>query len=592
MENNFNCSNEIKENIFNKDVILVKKDNDILCFTVDYIRTLIETKPYLIKSYKNPKKIFEDFPKNTKPSYEFCGVQWPIYQHIMLNENITVGYDFINPFLKGRNTFEISNKKEIYLFRDIKNYNIHTFFYDSKAIDRQGLLQDNVEFKNLSNEYTDMIKIKKQEEAIEYANNLKQCRNQNEGLVFDENLIMMFIEGNEPSIFCFSLDELINITTDGFDSIHKKILYDGTVIFKINDIGWIDILSIEKLINEKVNTIMLVKQDDYFKPFKSSRKNIFPNKDYLDWISSPNNIKLNEYYDEGDFRYRKIIEYFTKKNDDKKSIENIRSIRWQRYDKNKNEIVLMSYKNEPAFIEFQRNGFRVKEEFIFSDGTSKIVKFDRHDNKNSETWYNKNGKRHREDDLPAQIGYHGNKKVYEIWYKNDIQYREGESPSLIEYGDNENIILGQAWTGIASKIRDEKGLPTTIYFYENGSKKEERWHKNDELNRDNDLPSRITYYENGREEEKIWYKDGLIHRDNDLPAKILYYKNGREEEKTWYKDGEYHREGDLPAYISYYENGNKKEEIWYKNDNVYREGDLPVSIEYSKNGAIVKQSLS
>jgi len=43
-------------------------------------------------------------------------------------------------------------------------------------------------------------------------------------------------------------------------------------------------------------------------------------------------------------------------------------------------------------------------------------------------WY-KNGKRHREKDLPAIIYYNGD--MY--WYKNGIQHREKDKPAIINH---------------------------------------------------------------------------------------------------------------------------------------------------------------
>jgi hypothetical protein len=123
-------------------------------------------------------------------------------------------------------------------------------------------------------------------------------------------------------------------------------------------------------------------------------------------------------------------------------------------------------------------------------------------------WY-KNGKRHRDNDLPAVIETNG----IQIWYKNGKKHREHDLPAEI---------------------------------YPNG---DQFWYKNGQLHRDNDLPAVISSRYQG------WYKNGLSHRDNDLPA--VTSPNGYQ---FWYKNGLSHRDNDLPAII--YPNGSQ---YWYKN---------------------------
>jgi len=103
-----------------------------------------------------------------------------------------------------------------------------------------------------------------------------------------------------------------------------------------------------------------------------------------------------------------------------------------------------------------------------------------------EEWY-KDGLRHRDNDLPAEINNEGSQS----WYKDGIRHRDNDLPAII---------------------------------YHNGKKE---WYQNGKLHRDNDLPAVIK--SNGSQE---WYKDGLRHRDNNLPSVIKI--NGT---KLWYKNG-------------------------------------------------------
>jgi len=104
----------------------------------------------------------------------------------------------------------------------------------------------------------------------------------------------------------------------------------------------------------------------------------------------------------------------------------------------------------------------------------------------SQAWL-KNGKLHRDNDLPAIIKADGEK----LWYKNGKRHRDNDLPAAI-------------WKD-----------GTQVYY------------KNDRLHRDNDLPAVI--YPDGTKE---WYKNDKQHRDNDLPA-IIYFDGSKE----WYKNG-------------------------------------------------------
>ena len=87
------------------------------------------------------------------------------------------------------------------------------------------------------------------------------------------------------------------------------------------------------------------------------------------------------------------------------------------------------------------------------------------DNRGNQYWY-KNGRKHRDDDLPAEISV-GN----QYWFKNGKLYRDND-------------------------------LPTAIHL--NGDR---FWHKNNNLHRDNDLPAVIL--SNGTQ---YWFKNGVKYR--------------------------------------------------------------------------------
>jgi hypothetical protein len=102
-------------------------------------------------------------------------------------------------------------------------------------------------------------------------------------------------------------------------------------------------------------------------------------------------------------------------------------------------------------------------------------------------WY-KNGKYHRDNDLPAMVFKSGTQE----WYKNGEHHRDND-------------------------------MPASIYF--NGT---QIWSKNGKHHRDNDMPAMII--NNGTQ---IWCRNGKYHRDNG-PA-IIYY-DGIE---GWYQNGKF-----------------------------------------------------
>ena len=127
----------------------------------------------------------------------------------------------------------------------------------------------------------------------------------------------------------------------------------------------------------------------------------------------------------------------------------------------------------------------------------KLLEEYRIDKGGNEYWY-KNGKLHRDNDLPAAISLRS-----QCWYKNGEIHRENDLPAV-----------------------------TSPNGYQG-------WYKNGEFHRDNDLPAIIS--PNGYQ---AWYKNGKLHRDTDLPSVI--YPDGYQE---WYKNGVLFRDNNLPAII-------------------------------------------
>lgn len=129
-------------------------------------------------------------------------------------------------------------------------------------------------------------------------------------------------------------------------------------------------------------------------------------------------------------------------------------------------------------------------------------------------WF-RNGKLHRDNDLPAYKHADGTKK----WYKNGKLHRDNDLPAF------------------------------TIMFCR-------EWYKEGLLHRDNDLPAR----DNGH--WKQWFQNGKKHRDNDLPASILGPNYC-----AWHKDGKRHRDNHQPAVIQKLRKRVKHQ--WFVNGNEY-----------------------
>ncbi len=108
------------------------------------------------------------------------------------------------------------------------------------------------------------------------------------------------------------------------------------------------------------------------------------------------------------------------------------------------------------------------------------------DKQGNQIWY-KNGRRHREHDLPAEIETNGS----QWWYKNGELHRDNDLPAV---------------------------------KFPNGF---QEWYQNGKCHREHDLPAVI--FSNG---DQCWYQNGKYHRDNDLPAVIITNVTQR-----WYKNG-------------------------------------------------------
>ena len=162
-------------------------------------------------------------------------------------------------------------------------------------------------------------------------------------------------------------------------------------------------------------------------------------------------------------------------------------------------------------------------------------------------WY-KNGKLHRDCDLPAYIDLK-HPKTYLKWYKNGKIHRDGDKPAVIENSKRKGQI------GDVSVSREN------II---------EIWYKNGSMHRDNDLPA----YIDGNTQK--WCQNGLLHREGDLPAfiecdtDIYNYNQEPDYSLSWYRNGLLHRENDKPARVS----GNREHVFLFTEKNLPKPADI------------------
>jgi len=130
----------------------------------------------------------------------------------------------------------------------------------------------------------------------------------------------------------------------------------------------------------------------------------------------------------------------------------------------------------------------------------------------------RNGLLHSYDDLPAAESLYFKTKM---WYKNGKRHRDGDLPAVYSSTNAEWYVDG--------KHHREGGLPAIIFkgntgLYTSACKE---WWVDGKRHREGGLPA--VESENGPDE---WWVDGVRHREDDLPA--LISKSGYCE---WWVDG-------------------------------------------------------
>lgn len=169
-------------------------------------------------------------------------------------------------------------------------------------------------------------------------------------------------------------------------------------------------------------------------------------------------------------------------------------------------------------------------------------------------WRNKEGKLHRDNDLPAVVINSGGGRL--LWFQNGKLHRDN-GPAAIYEG-------GEEWYKNGSRHRDDG--PAMVWYnhdshvYNNvcyaSAKIREEWYQNGKLHRE-DGPARTSYNSAGI--AKKCYKNGLLHSYNDNPAVYIENYAGTEVIMRWFKDGVLHRDNGPADYRS-----KGKVADWYK----------------------------
>lgn len=139
------------------------------------------------------------------------------------------------------------------------------------------------------------------------------------------------------------------------------------------------------------------------------------------------------------------------------------------------------------------------------------------------------------DNVSLCTEYHEFLLAFESWYKNGKRHRDNDLPAFIRYNKNGNI-LKQTWFRNGNLFRDNN-QPTCIIFYESGELEEQKWENDRFTRRNNDQPCVISYYKNGNKKEEKWSVDfkreTLDENGNRKPDAILYNENGNIEREVW-----------------------------------------------------------
>ena len=223
--------------------------------------------------------------------------------------------------------------------------------------------------------------------------------------------------------------------------------------------------------------------------------------------------------------------------------------------------------------------------------------------------WQKEGKLHREGDLPATVkadpgsqnklegsnfdAAPSNESVLHYRFAKHGQiHRDGDKPAIYAKRSNGNTL---EWYQHGHVHRDGD-KPAVVDTFNDGSKLEKHF-KYGMMHRDDDKPAYEFHRPEDAESDELgnnikfssqkWMQYGQPHRDGDKPAEIYTTGDGKSEghkiEMSWYKNGELHRDTG-PAHIDHII-GSKNEKVWFHHGTEkYRHYQLPN--RYTENGKL------
>lgn len=598
------CSEDMNQNLLNENLIIIKLNDTLSCFSVSNIKKMVEMRPYYVVQGDGFFNIDEN--KNKTIRKNILSKQKMVINQILYFKNFAVDFSFVEGFQNSLNTFELFNPRNVIIGKDFEYNTIETILYSAKYIQRSTLfsdnrtyvvnekfLEDNENYKNNDKDIDNKENILKESSLEKICDRRDPFDFSGDPMVYDRDLIVLFIAGNNEIVYCFTFKELkMMIQTSSIDSQKKRLIElpgEKAVLLKLEIWGiYVDVNKLSDVINEHHNTIELIKKplknnefkiSEYYEPKPASRKDVLPGMNLESTLQTQETIYNDTYFDENGYRYRKRIHYYF--NENFEQTEKIYKIEWIRYKIGLNEqYQLHSYKDQPAIT---------------------IYNNDEKHTKKTEEWYS-NGilDRKNPDDLPAVIEYESGTIATAFWYQNGQISRDNDRPAIValdRQGEKTELI----WMKNGKPYR-ENDKPTKIFF-KNGKISLKLWHNEEERNM-KDLPSTISYYENGKIRAKKWTEDGLLNRASplgDLPAEIEYYENGSIKNELWFQNDKYFRKPaiglngesiNLPDAVSYYQSKNKdlrgnveREEFHYECEMMYLY-DLPAIINYYEDGKI------
>lgn len=190
------------------------------------------------------------------------------------------------------------------------------------------------------------------------------------------------------------------------------------------------------------------------------------------------------------------------------------------------------------------------------------------------------GMQHSSGKIPSKIHYHGNGKPSIVEYKRYDEYHSPDknTPSKIVYNDKGIVTHVQYHKD--GKLHREDDLPAELNYYDDGAIHSESYAKNGLYGREDDKPSKIRYNKNGKIESSEWHRNGLLHREGK-PAQIV--EDDFSKTVSYYENGNLNSPDNNTPSMSYSDKSGKTKQQFHKDGIAYRGNGLPHTIIIRNN---------